>query len=256
MKIPSLILIALSTALAQSPAFDVASVKPSPREPGQDRINISLGNALHGTVTLANVTLSECIRYAYGLTSEDQISGPDWIRDRELRVDITAKAPPETPLDQLLLMTQRLLAERFLLTLHHESRPVSHYELTVVKNGPKPCESQEPGPSSFKTSSLGHLAYDHLPMRTLAVLLSRMMREPVLDRTALSGYYNIDLQYTPDDGLAPRKAEVTGTHEADVPTYPDIFAALQRQLGLKLEKKKTPIDVLVVDHAGKVPIGN
>ncbi len=97
---------------AAQPAFDVASVKPSPPPEG-DLININLGGASHGVVTLANTTLSECIRYAYGLANEDQIAGPDWIRDRHIRFDITAKAPPATPPDELLAMMQTLLAQRF-----------------------------------------------------------------------------------------------------------------------------------------------
>jgi uncharacterized protein (TIGR03435 family) len=264
MRVLSLALIALGAAVAQQdatkPTFDVASVKPSPRESGRDLLNINLGTARHGTVTLGNTTLSECIRYAYGLSSEDQISGPDWIRDRNLRVDITAKAPPETALDQLLLMTQRLLAERFLLTIHHEQKAVPHGELVVVGNGPKRCDSQEEGPSTLKVFGRGHLAYDHLPMRMLAVLLSRQLRQTVLDRTGLPGYYNIDLQWTPDD-LQPtpalRKADGAEAREAaDVQEQPDIFRALQQQLGLKLERSKAPIDVLAIDHAEKAPAGN
>jgi uncharacterized protein (TIGR03435 family) len=251
MRILALALIVPGVALAQQdtakPAFDVASVKPSPHIPGQDRIEIRLGAAMHGTVTLRNTTLSECIRYAYALSSEEQITGPDWIRDRALRVDITAKAPPETPPDQILLMTQRLLAERFLLAIHPEQKPATHGELRLAGHGPKRCDSQEEGPPTLKVSGRGHLTYDHLPMRTLAVLLSRQLRQPVLDRTGLAGYYNIDLQWTPDD-LQPAPAEVQD--------YPDIFQALQQQLGLKLEKSKVPIEVLVIDHAEKVPVGN
>src|SRR5215831_5783347 len=104
----------VAVSLKKKPSFEVASVKPSPRDPSQDRIDINLGRTLRGTVTLANVTLSECIRFAWGLAGEEQVSGPDWIRDREYRYNITAKAAaPDMPFDQLLLMTQRLIEERF-----------------------------------------------------------------------------------------------------------------------------------------------
>ncbi len=253
MKIVALIFMTAAASVAQTPgggpSFDVASVKPSPRVPGQDRINISLGSAFHGTVTLANVTLSECIRYAYSLSSEDQISGPDWMRDRELRVDITAKAAPTTPVDQLLLMTQRLLAERFQMTLHREPRPVAHGELTVARKGLKESASQEPGGSVYRSSGVpGHMAYDHVQTRTLAVLLSRLLKQPVLDRTGLTGYYDIDLRWIPDGVDAAANPEPNAA--------PDIYAALERQLGLKMERKKSAIEVLVVDRAERVPIGN
>jgi hypothetical protein len=95
-----LTLLSFATALAQSPTFDVASVKPSP--PSGDLLNINLGTFSHGVVTLTNTTLSECIQYAYGLVSEDLINGPDWIRDHQLRVEIIAKTAPGTPLDQAI----------------------------------------------------------------------------------------------------------------------------------------------------------
>src|SRR5580700_10893433 len=122
-RIPTLTLLSIATAFAQSPTFDVASVKPSPPTVS-DRLEINLGAFNHGVITLTNTTLSECVQYAYGLVSEDQIDGPDWIRDRRLRVDITAKTSPGTPLDQALAMTQALLAERFHMELHREPKSV------------------------------------------------------------------------------------------------------------------------------------
>lgn len=210
---------------------------------------INLGNARHGTVTLANATLSECIRWAYGLSSEDQVSGPDWIRDRQLRVDITAKAPPETPLEQLRLMTQRLLAERFQLAMHREQKPTPHMELSLLREGPKRSASQEEGPSSLKNVGRGRINYDHILMPTVAMLLSRMLKQTVVDRTGLTGYYDVDLEFTPDP-LDP------GNPTADAPDHPDVFKAVQQQLGLKLEKSKSPLDVWVIDRAEKAPAGN
>src|SRR5437868_9762767 len=97
---------------AQTPQFDVASVKRSP-PPESDRIVINLGRALNGMVTLGNATLADCIQFAYGLASEQQIAGPEWISGRTpARFDIVAKAPPDTPRETLLLMLQSLLTER------------------------------------------------------------------------------------------------------------------------------------------------
>lgn len=245
----SLILLTLaSIAGAQTPTFDVASVKPS--VPSGDLLNINLGTFNHGVVTLGNTTLSECIRYSYGLVSEDQISGPEWIRDRSLRVDITAKTAPDTPIEQVRLMMQSLLAERFHLEIHHEAKPVRHFDLSVSPKGFKLHESPESTPTALKGYGRGRLFYDHLPMRTLAVLLSRQLQQPVLDLTGLTGFYDIHLEWTPDDpALKDAPAH-------DSPSFPDVYHAIQEQLGLQLEPKRTPIDVIVVDRADKVPVAN
>jgi len=134
---------------AQS-TFDVATIKQSP-PPDGDLFSINLGTIRNGKVTLTNTTLSDCIRFAYGLVSEDQISGPDWIKFKEVRFDIVAQAPPDTPREQLLRMLQALLADRLKLVLHHEQRERSFLALVVGKGGSKlrPASSDlgvAPGP--------------------------------------------------------------------------------------------------------------
>jgi uncharacterized protein (TIGR03435 family) len=241
------ILLPVGAALAQ-PAFDVASVKPSPDASG-DLIYINLGTASHGEVTLNNTTLSECIRYAYGLVSEDQIAGPDWIRDRHIRFDIIAKAPPETSMDRLLAMMQTLLTERFRLALHREPRRVPHFDLAVAKSGPKLVAAPGDGPTARRYYGPGRLSYTHIPMDRFAVLLSRQLKQPVFDKSGLSGAFDVELNWTPDDA-PPAPAD------AGSAPWPDIFSAIQQQLGLKLEVSKEPLEVLVVDRAEKVPVAN
>lgn len=242
-----LALIAFATARAQPPAFDVASLKPSP--PSETHyIDINLGTLKHGVVTLTNTTLSECLQFAYGLVSEEQIDGPDWIRDRHLRIDITAKTSPDTPRDQVLLMTQALLAERFRMELHREPRPVRHLELTVAKKGPRLPVSQEDAPPGTNNYSRGRLFYDRQSLHHVAVLLSRQLKQPVIDLTGLTGFYDVHLEWAPDDASP---AETTGSEP-----LPDIFRAVEQQLGLHLESRNTPIDILVIDRADKVPIAN
>jgi len=243
----ALALLSFATALAQSPAFDVASVKPSPPS-NSDRIDINLGTFSHGVVTLTNTTLSECLQYAYGLVSEDQIDGPDWIRDRRVRVDIIAKTSPDTPLDQALSMTQALLAERFHLELHREPKPVRHLELTVGRKGLKLPVSQDGAPLRPYDYNRGRLFYDRRTMHTFAVLLSRQLKQPVIDLTGLTGFYDVHLEWTPDD---PSAAPTT-----DSSPLPDIYQAVEDQLGLHLESKKTPIEIIMIDRAGRVPSAN
>jgi uncharacterized protein (TIGR03435 family) len=242
-----LALLAFTTACAQSPVFDVASVKPSPPSLS-DSLNINLGALNHGVVTLTNTTLSECIQYAYGLVSEDQINGPDWIRDRKLRVDITAKTAPDTPRDQALLMMQALLAQRFHMELHREPKPVRHLELTVGRNGPKLAVSQAGAPLRPFAYGSGRLFYDRRDMHSFALLLSRQLKQPVLDLTGLKGFYDIHLEWAAGD---PSPAQTAAPDP-----LPDIFGAVEQQLGLHLESTKTPIDVLVIDRADKVPVAN
>jgi uncharacterized protein (TIGR03435 family) len=243
----SLILFLCTALHAQSPTFDVASVKPSPPTVA-DRIDINLGTLSHGVVTLTNTTLSECIQYAYGLVSEDQVDGPDWIRDRRLRVDITAKTSPDTPLERVLLMTQALLIERFHMELHREPKPVRHLELTVGKKGPKLPASQEGAPLRPNNYNRGRLFYDHRSMHSFTLLLSRQLKQPVLDLTGLTGFYDVHLEWAPDDP----SAAPTG----DGAPLPDIYQAVEEQLGLHLESKKTPIEVIAIDRADKVPVAN
>jgi uncharacterized protein (TIGR03435 family) len=106
-------------------------------------------------------------------------------------------------------------------------------------------------PREAKLSVQGEIVYRHVSGKTLAVLLTRFTQQPILDMTSLKGEYDIDLQWTPDNAnTAP------STNSGDVTAAPSLFAALREQLGLKLEARKGPMDVVVVDHANRVPSGN
>lgn len=247
MRVAAALLLVFFSLYAQAPTFDVASVKPSPPS-NSDRIDINLGTFRNGEVTLTNTTLSECVQFAYALVSEDQIDGPDWIRDRQLRVDIIAKAPPGTTREQALLMTQTLLTERFQMQMHREPKPVRHLELTVGRKGSKLPPSPEDAPVRPSTYNRGRLFYDHRNMYGFALLLSRQLRQPVIDQTGLTGFYNIHLEWAPDDA--------SGAPVTDASPLPDIYQAVEEQLGLHLESSKTPIDVIVIDRAAHVPIAN
>lgn len=242
MPLPFLLFAA--AGLAQS-AFDVASIKPGGPVRPDGLLDINLGTVVHGMVTLSNATLSECILFAYGFSSEEQVAGPDWIRERATRFQIAAKAPPDTGPDQIRLMMQALLKERFRLEAHREPRRIAHFDLTVGKNGPKMPVSEGDGPSERRDYGRGRLSYRRLSMDRLAALLSRQLKEPVFDRTGLRGAYDVELNWTPED-----------SPPGDAGKQPEIFGALQQQLGLKLERSKEPVEVLVVDRAEKSPVAN
>jgi len=245
------LLLTLPGVFAQSPtgappSFDVASLKPSPPLTG-DLININLGGIRNGELTLGNASLVDCVKFAYGLVSNEQVAGPDWIKSKMVRFDVVAKSAPTTPREQSLLMLRTLLTERFGLVMHTEKRSFAHYALIVGKGGSKLHEVEPDLNNSHMVYRLGSLTHNRIAMQTLAMLLSRQMGELVLDETGLKGVYELKLEWTPEAARAT----------ADLPEPgPTIFTALQEQLGLKLEGRKDAVDVLVIDHAEKVPIAN
>jgi uncharacterized protein (TIGR03435 family) len=233
-------------AIAAEPAFDVASLKPSAPVPPGQTYNANLGSARNGEVVLTNATLADCIKFAYGLVSDEQLSGPEWVKSREVRFDVIAKAPAATPRDQLLLMLRGLLAERFRLSMHVEARTVAHYALVPGKNGPKLHEVQLNASAPPMSYRIGRITHPQISMQTLALLLSRQLREMVLDQTGLKGLYELKLEWTPENQQGGDAVE----------HGPSIFTAVQEQLGLRLEGRKDPVDVLVIDRADRVPEGN
>jgi uncharacterized protein (TIGR03435 family) len=237
----------LGLAAYAQPAFEIATLKRSP-PPESDRININLGNVRNGMLTFANASLSDCLKFAYELASDSQLAGPDWIKSKDVRFDIVAQAPPDMPREQMLLRLQSLLAERLKLAVHHEQREQPYLALTIAKNGLKLHEVESTRAGSTGMSMLGHIAGTQMPMRTLALLISRFERQTVLDQTGLSGIYEVRLEWTPDLNRPPG--------DAGAPPGPSIFTAVQDQLGLKLEPRKGPVDVLVVEHAEQVPTEN
>jgi uncharacterized protein (TIGR03435 family) len=238
------VLIVLCAQAAAQPQFEVATVKSSP-PPSGDTININLGNILNGQLTMANVSLSDCIKFAYGIVSDDQLSGPDWIKSREVRFDIVAQALPDTSRDQISLMLRALLAERLKLALHHGQKEISYLGLIVGKGGPKIQLAKSDAPAG-NSAIRGRILANQMPMSGLATLLSRFERETVVDLTGLDGLFAFKLEWTPDNGpVLP-----------DGASAPSLFTAVQEQLGLRLESRKGPLDILVVDHAEKVPEEN
>jgi uncharacterized protein (TIGR03435 family) len=239
------------------PQFEVASMKNSPPAHAGEPININIGSARNGRVTLTNASLNDCIKYAYSIISDSQIAGPDWTKSGDVRFDIIAQAPPDTPQDQLLFMLQTLLAERLKLTLHHEQRTLPFLALVVNKGGPKLSEAKDSAEQPML--GVGHIIHHHISMFILASLLSRFERQLIFDTTDLSGFFDVKLEWTPDalKGRGPEGGGPILLNGAAVdPNGPSLVTALQEQLGLRLDSRKGPIDVLVIDHAEKVPTQN
>lgn len=239
------LLVATGLTGLHAQTFEVASIKVPQAVFGQP-YDINLGAVQHDTVTLTNVSLADCIRFAYGLSSDYQLSGPDWITSKELRYDIVAKTAPGTTREQALQMMQKLLAERFKLALHREQRMLSYYALQVGKGGPgMPAANDNPAVAPSGVPGQLRIVSNRMPMFSLVTILSRYMRAFVVDETGLTGDFEVRLVWTPDDRPIPEDER-----------GPSVFTAVEDQLGLRLVSKKGPRDVLVVDRAEKVPIEN
>jgi uncharacterized protein (TIGR03435 family) len=237
-------------------AFEVATIKSTPPDWHGGRF-IRMESA-HQFVA-RNHTLKTLVQAAYNLNPRAISGGAPWIDSDHY--DILAKTPGDVRpnLEEQMSMLRNLLAERFKLTLHREQKELAHYALTVAKSGPKLKEStvspdaspEGPPPLIFVVA----LPVIRLPGRyaTMAELASVMQRaaldRPVVDQTGLSGRYDFDLEFVPDESqFGGMLGKVAG---ADDSAKPGLFAALQEQLGLRLEAVKGPIEALVIDRVEK-----
>jgi uncharacterized protein (TIGR03435 family) len=252
---------------ARDPAFEVATIKPN-KSGDQDGGDVFQPG---GRWRAHNITVRELVRQAYRLQRFQIVGGPNWITSD--RFDIEAKAagdlrPPRSPDDPFvgLLMLRTLLAERFNLIVHHETRELPMYALVMARSdrrlGPQlrmpetDCgafdfrNSPTPPPGGFCggiKSGPGHFTGKGATIRQLALNLSPLVARPVVDRTGLSGSFDLDLEWTPVS--VPRAPDTPGDREsAPVAQGPSIFTAVQEQLGLKLESTKGPVDTIVIDH--------
>lgn len=242
--IPFALLFAFFAQADPRPEFDVASLKPVVLD-GSDTYRANLLSIRNGILIQTNVTLADCLRAAYGIPTEDQVAGPTWIKSKSVRFNIEGKAPPDTPRDRELLMLQRLLEDRFQLVLRREQREMSYLALIVAKDGPKmiPTADPEAPPQSKLLGNSIHSTRMDMPM--LAYLISRFARTRVLDKTGIAGFYEVTLDWTPEDAKPDDTLE-----------HPSLYEAVQKQLGLKLEARKGPVDALAVEKALETPIGN
>ncbi|HVW08992.1 MAG TPA: TIGR03435 family protein [Bryobacteraceae bacterium] len=227
-------------------SFDAASVKAVDISRLDDSISMNIGTVRNGEVTFGNATLNDCIRFAYGMASDAQISGPEWIRSKRYLYDIDAKTAPGATSSQLQAMVRTLLPDRFKIVTHREQKEMAYYALEPAKGGVKMASVKEV-PDGFHGINLGGRIDNIMPMPKLAYLLSRFETErPIIDKTGLDGMYAVKLSWTLRQ-LENANPDDTGT---------SLFTALEEQLGLKLEARKGPVDVLVVDTAEKVPTAN
>jgi uncharacterized protein (TIGR03435 family) len=250
MKSLPLLLTISAAAIAQTPAFDAASIKPNQSIDGPNSVGgPSSIRPSKGRVSMENVSLNKVLLNAYGIPDDREymVDGPNWLATEHFNIDATF--PGDTPPPQVRQMLQTLLAERFKLVLHKETRQLPQYSLVVAKNGPK-IHAVEIG-QGRTSSGPGRLEASKITMPKLADLLGRLVSAPVVDATGLKGPFDFTLTWPLDE--APPAGDGAG---ASVVATPGLFAALEEQLGLKLMGGKGPLEVLVVDHVEKTPTGN
>jgi uncharacterized protein (TIGR03435 family) len=187
-----------------------------------------------------NSSLDELIRFAYSL-KDYQVSGPVWLNDDSESFDVLAKASPDTPDDQVRVMLQTLLMERFKLTAHRESRLLPIYELVVGKNGPE-LQAADPAGRKGTSSRGGNMSAKNVTLTDFAYALSRRLKRPVFDKTGITGAYDINLHYAREEDGAS--------------TAPSLFTAIQETIGLRLVAAKGPVEILIVEHIEKMPTEN
>jgi uncharacterized protein (TIGR03435 family) len=224
----------LAVTLLGAQSFDAASIKPA----SPDEAPYSGEDGRDGLLKMWNVSLKRCIGYAYKIPEDRILEGPKWID--QLSYDILAKADHPAGEPELLNMLQPLLADRFRLQFHRETRTVPGYTLTVAKGGIK-AELADPERHSSGNGGRGFFDVMASPPSTLTFRLSALLGRPVIDMTGEKRRFDFHLRWTPDDAQA-------GADSA-TPDRPSLVTALQEQLGLKLESGKVTADVLVVDHA-------
>jgi uncharacterized protein (TIGR03435 family) len=260
-------------AMAQSetgPRFEVASIKPA----APDQRGVYVRNTPGGRLNIANMTLKDMITFAWRIQPFQITGGPPWLDSTRFDISAKPEQPPkegETP-----LMLRALLQDRFQLTLHEETRELPVYALVVRKEGklgPGLTEAKEgscvrfdpskpppPPPQPGKPPTLGCGGFMMSPRQmtassttigTLVEPLSRLLGRTVVDKTGLTGKFDLSLQWTPDESQAIRPGPDGAAAPPSDSAPPSIFTAIQEQLGLKLDSQKGPVKIFVIERAEK-----
>jgi uncharacterized protein (TIGR03435 family) len=232
-----------------NPSFEVATIKPS-KPDDQRKAFIVNGNQFH----IINQPLSQIISFAFDVQAKQVIGLPEWADSDKFDIDGKPEGEGAPNGKQWKIMIQKLLADRFKLTFHKDKKELSVYVLSVSKTGAKMTkdDSSPNGLPGLFFRGLGNLNVRNALMSDFTGLMqSVVLDRPVVDQTGLTGRFDFTLNWTPDDsqfaGMGARTPPPTDS--ADAP--PNLYTAIQEQIGLKLEATKAPADVMIIDHAEK-----
>lgn len=227
-----------------NPSFEVSTVKPSkPDAPGKLFV-VEPG----GKFRTLNFSLGEMISTAYGVQAKQVIGAPDWVWSEKFDVEATPDTPGMPSRTQLMNEVQKLMTDRFQLKFHRDKREMSALLLTVAKGGAKLKTSDNPaGLPGLFFGGVGVLNVSNAHIVEFTGLMQQaVLDRPIVDQTGLTGKYDFTLKWTPDEAqMAQMGMKAAPSEAADAP--PNLFTAMQEQLGLKLESGKAPVEVLVLD---------
>lgn len=231
-----------------NPVFEVATIKPSNPETQGKYFTVRGRRFMTG-----NTTLSDLLTFAYGLHPRQITGGPAWLDSDKYDLNAQPEGEGQPNDKQWRVMVQKVVADRFKLSFHHDKKELLVYAIVVAKGGAKLTKSTgDPnGLPGLFFQGLGVLPARNATIADFAgVMQAVVLDRPVLDQTGLSGRYDFLLKWTPDQwqfsslgGKLPPPS--------DEAAAPDLFTAVQQQLGLKLESVKAPVEVLVIDHVEK-----
>jgi uncharacterized protein (TIGR03435 family) len=232
-----------------NPSFEVATIKPS--QPDDQRTGfIVRGNQFH----IINKPLLLIISYAFDVQAVQVIGLPEWASSEKFDIDGKPDGEGAPNNKQWKIMIQKLLADRFKLTFHNDKKELSVYVLSVSKTGAKMTknDSAPNGLPGLFFQGLGELNVHNALMSDFTGLLQRaVLDRPVVDQTGLTGRFDFKLNWTPDDSQPGDIGAKIPLPADSADTPPNLYTAIQEQIGLKLEATKAPADVMVIDHVEK-----
>jgi uncharacterized protein (TIGR03435 family) len=238
--------------------FEVATLRPSPPLRPNDGGPFGIRSAPGGVRYQAGqCPLNVMLTVAFHIKTDQIVGGPEWISSD--RFDMNAKAEKPSSIDELHMMLINLLVDRFRMKFHMEKKELPVYALSVDKDGSKLPNRHDGPEESGQTwidvevkrfpQATWHATFS--PMSYFVFRLSQIMDRPVIDLTNLPGTYDFDLNFTRE--LPPNIPETAMVNGAPIDTSgPTIYEALRKQLGLKLDRQKGPVDIMVIDHIEKL----
>lgn len=232
-----------------NPSLEVATIKLS--RPGQHGKNFGFNG--HEFLAM-NTDLNDLLALAYSVDTKQIVNAPDWAGTELFDIEGIPDAPGRPNLQQSGVMMAKLLVDRFQLKFHRETRELSVYAITVAKDGPKMTRDTGPanGVLGFGFRNLGDLFVRNLTMKDFATQMqASVLDRPVVDQTGLTGRYDFELKWTPDDSQFTqfRSAGIVvppNSDQANAP--PNLYTAIQQQIGLKITATRAPDEVIVIDH--------
>ncbi|HEX4135751.1 MAG TPA: TIGR03435 family protein [Bryobacteraceae bacterium] len=230
------------------PSFEVVTIKPTNRREPMDKGFGQRGRRF----TVINESVADLITLAFGLHLRQMAGAPSWAQSEKFDIEGTADGEGVPNLDQWKLMLRKMLADRFHLSFHMEKRELSVYALTVAKGGSKMTKStNQDGLAGLGLRGLGSVVGRSANMGNFRNFMQGyVMDRPVVDQTGIEGRYDFTLDWTPDEFQFSTQG-VKAPPAPDNAPHPDLYTAIQQQMGLKLEAVKAQADVMVVDRVEK-----